>query len=534
MIYPFPFVLLMVVKSSSCMLRERSRKFLMGFIRMTDRADIMHSRSQLILFTLIIFYCIRMFFIGRMELAPDEAYYWYWSKYLDWSYFDHPPMVAYIMSLFTFLGGNNEFFVRLGGLLCTAISQVFIFLTARSLFPSLRQMTWDLLLISNITLLFSTACIVQTPDTPLMLFWSIALYCGARIIQHQAPRWWYLWGIALGLGLLSKYTMILIVPCQFAFILLDHDQRRWLLRKEPYLALLLGLLVFSPVIYWNAQHDWLSFAFQLHHGFDPRTYSRSAKLLTYLGGQAGVITPLIFFAFVFYSIKAFKVYRQRTTPQYLYLMMLSWPIIFFFGVSSFRGKVAAANWPAPAYIAGLILMYGIYHEHYITKRFHKVFIASAMVLAITLNIILHVHLLHPILPLSPDQDTTVQFHGWQRLGEKIMSSISENPHEQGYFLLGNHNQRLTEAVFYSGNRYPGIKFTRSFLFIPFLKDLKGKNAIILDYAFNESSLKIYQPYFDKVSLLGKYTFTFRNVEIRDRGVHILLGQGYNGKRFGQK
>jgi 4-amino-4-deoxy-L-arabinose transferase-like glycosyltransferase len=500
---------------------------------MTDFAGIMNRRSQLILFFLLIFYGIRMFFIGQLELAPDESYYWYWSQYLDLSYFDHPPMVAYIMSFFTMLGGSNELFVRLGGLLCTAITQVFIFLTARSLFPSHRQMAWDLLFIANITILFSAACIVQTPDTPLMLFWSIALYCGAKIIQYPAPRWWYLWGAALGLGLSSKYTMILIVPCQFAFIILDPNQRRWLLRKEPYLALLLGLLIFSPVIYWNAQHDWLSFAFQLHHGFDPRKHSGITKLLAYLGGQAGVITPLIFLAFVFYSIKAVRLNYQKTTSQYLYLMMLSWPIIFFFAVSSVRGKVAAANWPAPAYIAGLILMYSIYHERYIVKKFHRVFVTAAVILAIILNIVLHVHLLHPILPLPPDQDTTKQFHGWQKLGEMISTYISENPHEQGYFLLGDHNQRLTEAVFYSSNRYPGVKFTNPFIFLPALKDLKGKNAIILEYGFGDSSLSKYRPYFDKVFLLGKYRYTFRKTEISDRSVHILMGHGYNGKRFGQ-
>ncbi len=224
-------------------------------------------RVRWFLVFLSVFYLIRLYLTSVVELAPDEAFYWYWAKHPDLSYLDHPPMVAYIMAIFTALGGDTAFFVRLGGLLCTIPAHALIFFSAKRLYPDERKARWELLLVINCTLLFSTGCLVQTPDTPLLVFWSLALYCGAHIATGGGTRWWLLSGIALGLGLLSKYTMILIVACQFLFLLLCPNQRRWLRHPAPYLALVIALTIFSPVIYWNWQHDWASFGFQLNQGF---------------------------------------------------------------------------------------------------------------------------------------------------------------------------------------------------------------------------------------------------------------------------
>ena len=228
-----------------------------------------------IFFLILVFFLIRLFMIHYLELAPDEAYYWYWSKHLDLSYSDHPPMVAYIMAIFTRLGGDTEFFVRLGGLLCSALSLVLLYLTSTTLFPTNKLLAWEMLFVFNITLLFPAGCIVQTPDTPMLLFWTAAVFFGSRIITEGGSRWWTFWGVALGLGLLSKYTMILIVPCMFCFLLLSPPHRHWLFKKEPYLALLIALFIFSPVILWNWQHDWISFTYQLRQGFSPKKRSHT-------------------------------------------------------------------------------------------------------------------------------------------------------------------------------------------------------------------------------------------------------------------
>ena len=181
----------------------------------TDQPRIQTRWNHWIPIFLILFYGYCLFVNGSLQLAPDEAYYWYWSKHLDWSYLDHPPMVAYVMAFFTWVGGNSEFFVRLGGWICAVLGLCFIFGTIRRLFPDNRRLGWELLFLYQVSLIFPAGAIVQTPDTPMMLFWSMAVYCGSQIVTEGENKWWYVWGIALGLGLLSKYTMILLVPCQF-------------------------------------------------------------------------------------------------------------------------------------------------------------------------------------------------------------------------------------------------------------------------------------------------------------------------------
>ncbi len=492
--------------------------------------SILVRRNRWIFTFLLLLYLFRLIVINYLQLAPDEAYYWYWSKYLDWSYSDHPPMVAYLMAFFTSLGGDSEFFVRLGGLLCSVVALIFLYATTKKLVIQSNQFSWELLFLFNITLIFPTGSIVQTPDTPMLLFWTAAIFCSTQIITGGSAKWWFLWGVALGLGLLSKYTMILIVPCQFAYLFFFRFHRHWLLRKEPYLALLIGLIIFSPVLLWNWQHQWASFAFQLHHGFSPSKKTIVNKFLEYIGGQAGIITPLLFLAFVFYSIYGFFLAIRRGISSHIYLAMLSWPILIFFGFSTMRGNVAEANWPAPAYITGLILMWSIYRKHFDNKKIHKNFITVAVVIAVMLNLLIHVHLFKPIIPLPPKMDITRQFHGWKELGKKINIIIKKHPHPEGYFLVSNRGTTVAEAVFYSNNKYIGLDFSRPerYIFLPDLKGLRGKNALILSGNIKNSTLKKYRPYFEKLEIVEKHNFTYRGEKVKRMSLYILIGRNYRG------
>jgi len=491
------------------------------------------TEKWIILTVILIFFLLRLFINSHVELAPDEAYYWYWSKHLDLSYTDHPPMVAYIMAFFTGIGGNTEFFVRLGGIVFSTIALVLLYQACMTLFPNNKIIAWELLFLFNVTLLFPAGCIVQTPDTPMLVFWAAAIFFGSKIIMQGSPSYWYLWGIALGLGLLSKYTMILLVPCMFIFLLFSPSQRYWLKRKEPYLALLIAFILFLPVIFWNWQHHWLSFLYQLHQGLSPKRreiLQIFLKLLEYLGGQAGVITPLLFIAFVIYSIKGFIISLRQDKKEYLYLALLSWPIILFFALTTALGKVAEANWPAPAYIAGSILMIHVYHEYFKTRKGHRCFIYSGVVLAMLLNIIVHVHLITPFIPIAPNLDPTQQFHGWRALGAKINKYIDENPGKDRYFLLGDKGTTVAEAVFYTQNRFIGIDFANPerYIFLNDISYLRGKDAIIIMHNRHEDAFKQYNKYFESFERIGLQDSIFRNEKIDSLSVQLAIGKNYRG------
>lgn len=201
---------------------------------------------------------IRVSGIGFSDLLVEEAYYWNYSMHLDWSYLDHPPLVAVLIKISTFFWGINEWGVRFPALMCWFITVFFSYRLTRMVTPEAKYSIFFLSLLP----FFFLQSMVMTPDQPLLAAWSAASYFAYRAcILHQSNDWYAL-GIALGIGMLAKYTIILLGVALFLYLLIEPSARYWLKRKEPYLALILIVILFFPVIYWNAHHSWASFAFQ--------------------------------------------------------------------------------------------------------------------------------------------------------------------------------------------------------------------------------------------------------------------------------
>jgi dolichol-phosphate mannosyltransferase len=219
------------------------------------------ARWRLFAFGLIAYaVALRFIYAGAVELMPEEAYYWNYSRHLDYGYLDHPPMVAWLIRLGTSLLGQTELGVRAGALLCGAVTSVFIFKLARNAFGETSALA--ALLLAQSLPFFFLAGLIMTPDAPLSAAWAASLYFLERALIGKQPGAWWRAGVCLGIGMISKYTIALLVPVTLLFVLWDSDSRRWLRRPQPYVAALLALGVFSPVIIWNSQHHWVSFAFQ--------------------------------------------------------------------------------------------------------------------------------------------------------------------------------------------------------------------------------------------------------------------------------
>jgi dolichol-phosphate mannosyltransferase len=203
---------------------------------------------------------LRVIFSGQIELLPEEAYYWNYSRHLDIGYLDHPPMVAWLIRLGTDLFGNSEFGVRFGALSCGALTAFFAYRLARNLFG--EETALIALAMSQVLPFFFLSGMLMTPDAPLTAAWAASLYFLERALIGARP-WGWLWaGLALGLGLISKYSIGLLAVVTAVFMVLDPPSRRWFRRWEPYAGVLVAAAVFSPVVIWNAQHEWASFVFQ--------------------------------------------------------------------------------------------------------------------------------------------------------------------------------------------------------------------------------------------------------------------------------
>jgi dolichol-phosphate mannosyltransferase len=300
---------------------------------------------------------LRLAFSGVIDLIPEEAYYWQYSQHLDLGYLDHPPMVSWLIGLSTSLLGKSEFAVRLPALICWSGAAFFMFHLARNLFGTTSAYL-TVVLMAVLPIYFGIGTIM-TPDAPLYAAWAGSLYFLERALMAQKTKAWWGVGVCLGLGMLSKYTIALLGPSIFVFLLLDKNSRHWLTRPEPYFATVLALVLFSPVILWNATHGWASFAFQ-----GTRRWSGDPEfsLHVLIGSVLVLLTPVGFVAALSALLpkgwtKTLLAFRHPDQNQRIYLFMHVYTFIplSVFILHSLQGD-PKLNWTGPVWLAVLPCM----------------------------------------------------------------------------------------------------------------------------------------------------------------------------------
>ncbi len=395
----------------------------------------------------------RLSYIRWVDLAPDEAYYWTWSHQLQWGYLDHPPMIGFLIWLTTAIGGEGEFGVRWGWVIIGALLTFLSYRLGSKMFKSVKVGFFSALLM-NIILLAATGAIIATPDGPQDLFWVLTLFFVYKAVEGEGGYWWYLSGIALGLGLLSKYTMILVAPCILFYLLSSGEGRKWLGHKEPYLALLLGLAIFSPVILWNARHDWVSFRFQLSHGLEIRKAVGWKYFGEYWAGQAGVVSPLMFLALIWAMIRSASAGFRHKKNHWLLLFWTSAPILLFFAFTSLRSKVEA-NWPALTYFSAVVSLAGFTCQEWDRwTKGKKAFAWATAISALVFTFVAHVQPIYTIVPLAAKKDPTSQLYGWRQMGERLKEIARTLDTEKGIFLMTTQHQMVGEGMFYTQGKFP--------------------------------------------------------------------------------
>lgn len=300
------------------------------------------------------------YFNAKYQLQGDEAYYWVLGQNLSLSYYDHPPLVPWLIRLSTNLFGKTEFFVRLPALISFIIMVLYIKKLAKRMFN--EEISNIALILALSVPIFEGVSFVITPDSLLLLFWTLTLYCLYIYTFENKNHYLYFSSFYAGLGLLSKYTAILIFPGFFLFL--------WCAKKKITVSRLLTMFIligimFFPVIIWNYQNNWISFKFQMNHGFGnflkkTNDLSIYKNILNYFGILIIEAFPIICILNFYYLIRYFK----KNTKNYK-LSFLLWQFIFgalFWGVCGIFTHLEA-NWCAPIYISVVIfLSYYIYHH----------------------------------------------------------------------------------------------------------------------------------------------------------------------------
>jgi 4-amino-4-deoxy-L-arabinose transferase-like glycosyltransferase len=295
----------------------------------------------------------RLWYSTQLELVGDEAYYWLWSRRLDLAYLDKGPVIAWFIAAGTALFGQNPFGVRFFAVILSTATGLGIFLLARRLFSD-RVGFWTLLL-AGLAPMFAVGSILMTIDTPLLCFWTFAAlaFWWAKDSAHFLP--WIVTGLLVGLSTLSKYTGAMELVSFGLFCLWHSPSRKQLLNGRFLVLLLVVGLCLVPVIYWNWQHQWPTLRFLTHRGaLDEKAHFRPLDVLVFLGGQAGVISPVIFIALMVVLFwPNLKTADDDGETRFLLSLFLPLFLLYFF--ISFQ-KASQANWPAAAYIGGFIFL----------------------------------------------------------------------------------------------------------------------------------------------------------------------------------
>ena len=284
-------------------------------------------------------------------LTPDEAYYWVWSKHLSLSYFDGPPMVSYLIYLVTHFLGNSAFVVRLPSVCCFALTAYCIYRFGLKLFG--QKIAEKALIIFIFLPFVQVLSHASTPDSPLMLFWALSLYCFYLALQQGKNTYLYFAGIYAGLVLLSKYMGVLLLPLLFLYLVFSKENRKQLLNPHLYLAALLALLIFSPVVWWNYTHEWAGFLFQWHHGVAEQKIFSGMFLALFIGGQLVIFSPIFFSALVYLLTRKSREILANPALNYLWWPTVI-PLLFFMYNGLFTKS--QANWTIVSYVSGTLLL----------------------------------------------------------------------------------------------------------------------------------------------------------------------------------
>src|SRR5580692_44740 len=279
-------------------------------------------------------------------LTFDEAYYWMWSKHLAGGYYDHPPGVALVIRLGTLIAGDTELGVRLVSILLALPMSWAVYRAAAILFGG-RRLACTATLLLNATLMAAVGTMIVTPDAPLLVASSFVLFFLAKVLETGRGAWWLAVGVAVGAALLSKYTALFFGPAILIWLVTVPKLRRWLMSPWPYLGGVVALAIFSPVILWNADHQWVSFIKQI--GRARIEDFRPAFIGELIPTQIAFATPLVF---ILGAMGLFALLRRRDGASAARMLINTtfWTIVAYFIWHSLHARVEA-NWFAPVYPA---------------------------------------------------------------------------------------------------------------------------------------------------------------------------------------
>lgn len=378
----------------------------------------------------------RLWVLERLDvtLYVDEAYYWGWAQAPAWGYFSKPPMIAWLIAATTAVFGDGLLGVKAGAFLVYPLTTLLVFAIGRRLFD-VRVGFGSAVVFFTLPAVSLSDLVIST-DVLLFFFWALALWAFIRALETDAWRHWLLGGLAGGLGLLTKYTMILFPLAALLVLAVTPAWRNRLREPRLYAAMGLALLVFLPNLAWNLRHGFPTF----RHTADIANLDSAGYHWLWLGeflaAQAAVFGPVLFAVLAGLAVRG----PAWADPRRRLLLVFA---LVFLGVIALQALLggANANWAAPAFVSASVLVVAA-----LVERPRWLAVALGVNLALMATLYHYTDAMDAAgVELTADNDPYKRARGWQRLAEAARPLVRAH---RGLPLMGEERAPLAHLQYH--------------------------------------------------------------------------------------
>jgi len=382
-------------------------------------------------------------FLSGLELDGDEAQYWTWAQQPAFGYYSKPPLIAWLIAASTAVCGDGEGCVRLASPLLHALTSGVLFLFARRLFDDAVAF-WAALAYLTLPGVWFSAGLITT-DAPLLFFWSVALLAFHSALAGSRRAAAAL-GLAIGLGMLSKYAMLYFVGSAVLFCLLTPSARGFLTSRPAALAAAIAAAIVAPNVWWNLQNGLATVAHTAGNAGWSGSLFHPARAADFFAAQFGVFGPIMMATLLWICWSA---RRYRLSPELRLLLFFALPVLVLVTGQGLLSR-AYANWGAVAYPSATVAVAAwlVYAGRTgLLKLSVGVHVTAALALyALATGAVSTTRLGIP--------DPLAKVRGWEAMAQQVEAYLDARP---GAVVLVEERMLVAELSYYLRDRSPTIR-----------------------------------------------------------------------------
>lgn len=393
---------------------------------------------HLVLIAIIVVTAFRLWYVNYVELVPDEAYFWAWSKHFALSYRDKGPLVAWTIALGTNLFGDTVFGVRFFAVLLSAGTAFQLFRLAQRLYDD-RTALWCLVLAAVIPM-FAVGSILMTIDPLSLFFWAWGTNLAWSAYETGRMRYWALLGLAVGIGFLAKFVNAVQLLGVVLFLGWSKPHRRYLFSRQS-LAMLVAFAVSSfPVFWWNVQTGWLHFsALRERGGLEHSFGIHPWEFVQYLGGILVAVSPPIMAGMFVAAVGLWRSQGDAARVQHLLSQFLPVQVMYLVLGLNNRGE---PNWISPSLVTGIVMLVVFWRPLIARSTAWRCAAGFALGLTLVATVFLHT-IVFLRLPLKYDPLNRAE--GWSDFARHVEQARQQSHAD---LLIGNNRVPASMMQFY--------------------------------------------------------------------------------------